>query len=65
MAAVGLQGEAVTSAELIFGFPADGQTFAWDIALEVPGATPTDGSNGVAHVQIDAVSGEAIHVLTP
>jgi hypothetical protein len=59
IAALGVPGETVTSAELTIEFVAESQQLAWEVGLGVPSATQADVFEFGALIRIDAVTGEA------
>ena len=59
IAAMGVPGETVTSAELTIEFVAESQQLAWQVGLGVPTATQADVFEQGALISIDAATGEA------
>jgi hypothetical protein len=59
IAALGVPGETVTSAELMIEFVAEIQHLAWQVGLGVPTATQADVFEHGALIRVDAVTGEA------
>jgi len=63
IAALGIPGETVTSAELTITFPLTGsQQSLWEVGLGVPTATQADVFEHGALVSVDALTGEAMIV---
>jgi hypothetical protein len=58
IAALGIPGETVTSAELSIDISASPQTSTWGVGLGVPTATQADVFEKGAYVQVDALTGE-------
>ena len=58
IAALGIPGETVTSAELAITFAAGSQQSLWEVGLGVPTATQADVFEHGALVSVDAVTGE-------
>jgi len=58
LAAMGIPGETVTSAELAIDIAADPQNSAWYVGLGVPTATQADVFEHGAFIRVDAVTGE-------
>jgi len=59
IAAFGVPGETVTSADLSIDFSTGVQASAWDVGLGVPTATQADVFEHGALIRVDAVTGEA------
>lgn len=59
IAAIGVPGETVTSAELAIDLAADPQVSSWEIGLGVPTATQADVFEHGAYIRVDAVTGVA------
>ena len=59
IAAFGVPGETVTSAELTIDFASGSQVSSWQVGLGVPTATQADVFEQGALINIDAVTGEA------
>jgi hypothetical protein len=57
IAALGVPGETVTSAELAIDFATGAQLSAWQVGLGVPTATQADVFEHLALVRVDAVTG--------